>query len=485
MTQRWFLITLSLVQGGLLLFRIGRQSLWLDEVMSLDVARSPWPQFFSFFRYLPEQHPLYYLILRNWLVFGTSEASLRMLSAVFAVATLWAFYHLAERLFDEDIARIASVLLCFSPFYLYYGQEARMYTLLCFLAVVGSLLLVRWLDSDSRMDLVAYIAVGVLGAYTHLFFFFLLAAHWTFVMAYRRRRHRRTLTVAHLLVAAAYLPWVALILARGPSSQTWKGVGHIVFGIPYTLLRFSLGYSQLLANHGWKERLGALLWENVWILSAALICFGIIGVAGIIKLMRAERSGGFVLICMVLPMVLALLVSFKVIVVGERYFIVSFPFYLLTLAVGWRAISRARDLMRRIGVVCVGLYIAIAVKCLGDYYFDPRFGKEQWAAVAGYIREHSERPEVVVVHSGYAVKPLRYYYDEVAPVQLKRSEDVSPEYLAALPRYWLVLAHATNETAYRATLPSTHAPALEQFFPKETGIRVLLLVRRNNYDTSY
>src|SRR5437879_4630652 len=110
--RRWrFLVALSAAQLTLLLFHLGRQNLWLDEVTSLDVAQGSWSGALAFFRYLPEQHPLYYLLLRGWLVFGSSEAALRLLSAILAVATVWALYPLVERLQGWGAARVAALLM--------------------------------------------------------------------------------------------------------------------------------------------------------------------------------------------------------------------------------------------------------------------------------------------------------------------------------------------------------------------------------------
>lgn len=475
-----FLTALSGVYLALLIFRSGKQSLWLDEVMSLDAARSSWPELMAFLRYLPEQHPLYYLLLRGWLVFGTSEVALRALSAVFAVATLWAFYPLVRRLFDDGVARIAAVLLCTSPFYLYYGQEARMYTLLCFLSVLSSLLLVLWLEGGSRRTVVAYAVVAVLGMYTHIFFAFLLASHWVYALTRERgwTRKTRSLTSGLALVAVAYLPWVYLILARGTNGQGWKDLSYIAFGVPYTLLRFSIGYSQFVANHGWRENLGSLILENATILALAVAAFGGLSVAGLVRLLRSGDPGRFVLLGFLLPMALALVASFIVILVGERYFIVVFPFYLIVLAVGLRALIRNPGAGRVVGAALVACYVVVVGDGLRRYYFSPEFGKEQWAEVASYVRERARAEDVVVVHSGFALNPLRYYYPDAPAGLLRRSDEVSPVEREDLQRYWLILSHAQDEVEFRRAALRTHALRDEKFFPLETGISVLLLERK-------
>src|SRR5438034_225132 len=222
--KRWrFLAVISAAQLALLLAHLGRDSLWLDEVTSADVAGAPWGRVWAFFRSLPEQHPLYYLLLRGWTILGTSEATLRSLSVVLAIATVWALYALVERLAGERPA-------------------------------------------------------------------------------------------------------------EGPAT--------IVFGIPYTLLRFSLGYSEFLANAGWKNRVPELVAGNAVLLVVALVVFGVLAVAGWRELWRAGRDGRFVLCGLAVPMAAALLASLVVVMMGERYLMVSFPFYVTLLAAGVVALWR-------------------------------------------------------------------------------------------------------------------------------------------------
>src|SRR2546428_9083355 len=245
--KRWpFLATLSAAQLALLLAQLGRNSLWLDENMSLAVASGSWRAALHFFRSLPEQHPLYYLLLRAWLVFGTSQASVRLFSAVFALGTVCALFFLVERLLDRSTAFVAAALMALSPFLLYYGQEARMYTMLAFLTAFNCYWFVATLESDARNARAWYFISAVCGVYTHLFFWLVLLAQALFraVRDWPRREGLGRLATSLAWVAVLYLPWALLLVVRGAASQSWKGVDNVIFGIPYTVLRFSLGYSE-------------------------------------------------------------------------------------------------------------------------------------------------------------------------------------------------------------------------------------------------
>src|SRR5439155_18625276 len=95
-----------------------------------------------------------------------------------------------------------------------------------------------------------------------------------------------------------------------------------------------------------------------------------------------ERDGRFVLCGLVVPMGAALLASLVVVMMGERYLMVSFPFYVTLLAAGVVALWRGDGRRRPLGIAVVALYGLLLGRALVDYYADQAFGKEQWADVA-------------------------------------------------------------------------------------------------------
>ncbi|NEO45295.1 MAG: hypothetical protein F6K55_14635, partial [Moorea sp. SIO4A3] len=74
---QWIPIALILLlAAGLYLYQLGTESLWVDELYSVnDAKRLP--------GHLGLIRPLYYIILWLWMQFGTSDAWLRGLSVLF------------------------------------------------------------------------------------------------------------------------------------------------------------------------------------------------------------------------------------------------------------------------------------------------------------------------------------------------------------------------------------------------------------------
>src|SRR5262249_27237158 len=154
---------------------------WLDEMTSLSVSGGTYEHAAAYFRTFPEQHPLYYILLRGWLVLGHSEAVLRAFSAVSILGSTALMYFLVRALLSERIARIVVLLGVTSPFLLYYGQEGRMYAQLLLLTLASTLAFVHWVRRRSGAMALLYLVLSVAAVYTHLFAVFAVMAQVAWV----------------------------------------------------------------------------------------------------------------------------------------------------------------------------------------------------------------------------------------------------------------------------------------------------------------
>lgn len=139
---------------ALRLFRLGAESLWYDETVSVLLAGSPLPELIR--HTAGDIHPPgYYVLLRGWLVlagFPTGHAdpsgiglefAAGFFSLLFGVLLIPLVYVLADRLTDRRTALVAAALIAFSPYNFWYSQEVRMYTLGAGLGVLATYALWR------------------------------------------------------------------------------------------------------------------------------------------------------------------------------------------------------------------------------------------------------------------------------------------------------------------------------------------------------
>jgi uncharacterized membrane protein len=146
-TQHAVLLIILLLSFALRVYRLDAQSLWYDEAVTAQVAAKGIAELT---RWTAEdiQPPLYYYAVAGWTrLAGRSEWALRFPSAFFGVLTVALLWVAARRLLGGEAGRwaagIAAWLAATSPLYVYYAQEARMYTLLTFWGVLAGYALLR------------------------------------------------------------------------------------------------------------------------------------------------------------------------------------------------------------------------------------------------------------------------------------------------------------------------------------------------------
>jgi len=132
------LLVLALLAFTLYIFRLDHQSLWYDEGFSVYLAEMSLGEVTA--RTASDIHPpLYYFLLHLWmLVSGSTEFALRFLSLIFGVLTVPLIYVVGRRLLGDAAGRLASGFIAISPLFLWYSQEARMYTLVTFLCLLST-----------------------------------------------------------------------------------------------------------------------------------------------------------------------------------------------------------------------------------------------------------------------------------------------------------------------------------------------------------
>ena len=187
--------------------------LWLDEALSVNIAKLPVNQIPSALK-RDGAPPLYYLLLHYWIqLFGNSDVAVRSLSGLCSLLALVGLFFLVRRIWGTETAFVATGLLAASAFATYYATEARMYALVMLLVVALGWMLTLLAErvTAARTFGLAVVAVALL--YTHYWSFFLFGAlgAWLALMVIRGGRFRRS-GVASLiglgLGALAFLPWV-------------------------------------------------------------------------------------------------------------------------------------------------------------------------------------------------------------------------------------------------------------------------------------
>ncbi len=429
-----------LLAGGLRLQGLEEQSLWSDEIYSVESSRWPLPVLLS----VQDGHPpLYGLILKGLDQVAPSDVNGRYVSALAGIAAVGAMLALGCAIADRQTAVVAGLLLAISPLHVWYSREGRMYSLVALFSIVGSWLFVRALRDGGWRSWAGYAVVSALGLATHYLYAAVLLAQAVFVVVERLGDSvalRRFALVGGILVVlgVAALPVVgreAIGFVGHWRSFEW-------LSIPYTAFTFLGGFGlgppvELLH----RER-GLATIATYWRDLAAVSVLGIaVAWAAIRALPSLGAWGVYLVVWLLVPMVVVFGGAWvKNGAFNVRYLLSTLPAVVLLQASG---IVRAP---RWFGMTCLAAFIALAAVSIRHDRFDPRYVREDLRGAARYLREHASGERPVTVSAQYVIAGLRHYQDrlrlEPLPSRPLRSPEDAETLLGALEASggWLVLS---------------------------------------------
>jgi mannosyltransferase len=210
------------VTAGIVARLHSRSDLWLDEALTVNIAKLSVGDLLSWLKH--DGHPpLYYLLLHFWMkVFGEGDDAVRSLSGVFSIATLPLIWIAGRRYGGRIAATSALILLATSPFAVRYGTEARMYSLVMLLVVAGWLLVYDALERPAIGRLAAIALVSGLLALSHYWGLYLLAATALLLLWLWRRGRDAALRIVIAITAGGvlFLPWLPSFLSQAANTGT-------------------------------------------------------------------------------------------------------------------------------------------------------------------------------------------------------------------------------------------------------------------------
>lgn len=182
--------------------------LWLDESLSVNIARLPVTQVPRALAH-DGAPPLYYLGLHVWMqLFGEGNVAVRAFSGITSVVALPFFWAAGRRLGGRGVGWVTFFLAVSSPFAINYATTTRMYSLMILLSLLGFLALTRALEDPSLGRLVALglATAGILYTQYWGLYLVLVTGLWLAWYTWRTGNGGRALR-AMIVGALAFLPW--------------------------------------------------------------------------------------------------------------------------------------------------------------------------------------------------------------------------------------------------------------------------------------
>ncbi len=355
-------------------------SLWYDDLLSVTFANRPFP--YSLYSVLVyDCHPpLYYLLLRLWLVLGKSDFVVLLISVFLNLVAVVLVYHVASKVFGKKHAILSALIMAIHPSAIFWSHFARMYSLLMLLCVACFYANHLYFNAGHiKRRLSLFIVLTELGiVYSHVTGFFILSFIWLyfFITTKGQKDVRRRWVRLHILVGIVGSASLHFPLAQG-------SLGHMRRPGVYD---FFTGLSTLVNGPTQKG--------STWVWIAAVLFVLLVLVLALGK-KHARRWFALTFLCAPFPLAALISYASKPMWHGNRTFAFLVPFFAIGLALAFflEGKGRLQTLMTRLLVLAMIVLIA-----RGALDYTIRYKKpEAYASAAKYIQEHGTPDDLVIV----------------------------------------------------------------------------------------
>lgn len=375
--------------------KLGASSLWLDEIINVDIVRTlgelaPWKWLAGF---EPENGPLYYAL--QWLAQQlpySIETVTRLPAAVVGTLSVPLMYALARKYrFSRGVAFGAAMLLAVSPLHVYYSREGRTYALLTFAVMLA----LYGLADASRRGVRAFIVAVVIAAFTAASAAPMLVV-LLFLALLQPREQRDRWRVFAACIALALVPLLYLRHTQPPNRA-----GFATDSV--TLARtIGVGFAQAaVVERAEPSYLPRTLWLSFAIGVAALL---------------AGRDRRFRPLVYFAPLVV--LVTVAALIATDhwfslRYVIQALPPFLLIAAAGVAALVRGLFRREAAGSVAALLFAMVVTVFQAPASLAESNQRADWRGAATVIARHSTDRDVVVTGNDWASISISFYLREL------------------------------------------------------------------------
>ena len=412
----WIVLTIALI---LRLITIN-QSLWLDEADNVVAAKML--DFVSFITKYPigDYHPPgFFILLWVWSrLFGFSEAVVRLPSILLGIGTVFLTYLLGKELFSKNVALLAAFFLASAPLHVYYSQEARMYSLSAFSVAVLSYFLLQ-LVNNKKWSTVGYTFSSLLVLSSDYVTYLIFPAHLIFLLWIRSKILKKWL-LSLSLSFLIFSPWLTVFfqqfLEGKEAALNLPGWKRVAGGAD--LKNLALVFI--------KTVFGRISFDNKIVYGGISILMAFFyGVILWLSFRKTDKTIKFLTAWMIIPIVLAVLISPFIPMLSYFRMIFILPAFYLLIARG--IFSLPLQFFR----LALGVVVLSSLIFLSIYYTNPQFQREDWRGAANFLNQRLNERSVVLFEDNHVKFPYLYYqpnlansYPGLKRVEAKTDDDV-------------------------------------------------------------
>jgi len=326
---RWFWIAVAATASGVAVLLVVFLNTWPvheDETLALFLGRGSLPHVLHTVIAERGGAPLHFVLAWAVVHLGGGLTGLRIVSLVFAVASIPVIAVLGSRLADRLVGVVAAVLASASWVLLFHGIFGRMYSLFLFTSAVSFVALLDALDRGGRRRFVLWAIALLATLASHPYAVLVVGAQALYVVLRGERRRAGLVTLGTVTLAAAPFWWADIVLRD--RFGVGVGGGGTRLGSPRAVLDYLWGVTGDFAvgHHFWGGPVLVLAGSGFVLLS-----------------LRRRRSALLVLCVVAVPTIALLAAKLHASASPEaRHMIFALPFFSTLVATAVVAIARAR-----------------------------------------------------------------------------------------------------------------------------------------------
>lgn len=213
-----------LILGIMIRLLCAHQSLWIDEIASVNFADQPLSNLWSDWMRRETNPPLYYTILKGWTqLIGPAygDQGLRSLSILYGCGSTILAYFLGRKVAGNWAGLAAAALMTVSPAQVHYSLELRAFAQAQFAALAAILCAIHFLEARTVSERwaagVLYVISTVAALYSHTTVALLpllvnLGAIWWIIAKRKSSDLLKTWIAANLVIILAWIWWLSITL---------------------------------------------------------------------------------------------------------------------------------------------------------------------------------------------------------------------------------------------------------------------------------
>lgn len=411
--QYLILTTVALIAIILRFYKLGTWSLWADEIVTLNHAKSGlvWNS---------TSDVLTSIVLA--LLNSTDEWSARLAPALIGIISIIILYFPTRKLFGAVTALCSSLLLALSPWHLYWSQNVRFYTALLLLYSLAVFSFYFGLEEKKPQYYFLAILFWTLGVQERLLAFFFIPVILGYLMLIVIFRLKKLGELQLYYLVPFFLLIGVFCIYKLFVENSTLGVSY-ASTVEIKFLGLSRNPIRVLAS-------------IVYWLGIPLFCFGLFG--GLHLWLRENKKESLFLGIGTLGPLFALLVLSPISAVDARYTFMTLPFWTILGAVGIKGLFS--ETKERGKFLVVGVLFILVADPLGQnvlYYQYQNGNRRDWKNAFASVQQMQQDGDLIITNR----KDLGEYYlgHEVAWSHEIKTTDVIKEN----KRTWFVMSDGT------------------------------------------